>query len=53
MSKPLAGKRWFYALGQSDRMKGLLNPRKAYRSQVPGYLPDWAKSAYIRGWFQI
>ncbi len=52
MAKPLAGKRWFYAKGQSDAARKMrMNP--ACRSQRPGCWPDYAKAAYIRGWHEI
>lgn len=47
MSKKLAGKRWFEALGRSESSRGLpLNHRRHERST----LPIWARSAIARGW---
>jgi hypothetical protein len=47
MSKPLAGKRWFEALGRSEYSQGLpINYRRSLRARWP----MWARSAWARGW---
>lgn len=43
MAKPLAGKRWFEALGRSDKSRGV--PRSAQHYAWPA----WAQQAYMRG----
>lgn len=49
MAKRLAGKRWFHAAGQRDA--ALKQPKnRGCVNQKPGCWPDWAKSAYIRGY---
>lgn len=47
MSK-LSGKKAFYAMGQSDRAKGINVPQKKI-SQFPD--GSWAVKAYVNGWF--
>lgn len=46
MSKPLAGKRAFYAMGQRDKARGLKAP-KFIRELELGH---WARIAYQNGW---
>jgi hypothetical protein len=43
MAKPLAGKRWFEALGRSDKSRGVPRSAKHYA------WPAWAQQAYMRG----
>ena len=43
MAKPLAGKKWFEALGRSDKSRGV--PRSANHYAWPA----WAQQAYMRG----
>lgn len=43
MAKPLAGKRWFEALGRSDKSRGVPRSAKHYD------WPAWAQQAYMRG----
>ena len=43
MSKPLAGKKWFEALGRSDKSRGVPRSAKHYA------WPAWAQQAYMRG----
>jgi hypothetical protein len=42
MSKKLAGKRWFYALGQSHAAHKL-------PPMLSNSVPDWAKLSYVFG----
>lgn len=46
MAKPLAGKRWFEALGRRHESLGIRY--LAQRSAMHGW-PLWAKRAYCRG----
>lgn len=48
-AKPLAGKRWFEALGRRAFSQGL--PINYERSQR-NYWPMWARCAWARGWMQ-
>jgi hypothetical protein len=47
MTKRLAGKRWFEALGRRERSKGLPGWTGGYRHEWP----NWAKWAYHDGWY--
>jgi hypothetical protein len=43
MSKPLAGKRYFEAMGRSDASRNIPRSPKHYD------WPSWAQQAYMRG----
>lgn len=56
MSKPLAGKRYFHALG--ERTQTLYEGRLvmlsgAMRAAGMANVPLWAKNAFVDGWFGV
>lgn len=49
MRKPLAGKRWFYSLGQREKARGHYLYSPSYLTDKRGW-PAWAATAYLDGY---
>jgi hypothetical protein len=48
--KPIAGKKWFEALGRSERSRGVPRSARSAATLKRQTWPDWAVTAYMRGW---